>query len=135
MDSKLNIETITNGLLTLQKVKQLYKPIQRDEEGKISEVLQLDKLALLQDALTVITDFLPSTRGGSFGEAFRLGSHYSSTYRGIKQHFRQMGNNGAGSGNGIAQLMKTLKVIAPVFNNREKVYMDKVIKIIDILGS
>lgn len=127
----MNLENITNGLLALQRLKQLYSPPQRDEDGQDGSYLQPDRLTLLQDTLSAIANFMPATRGGSFSEAFRLGSHYSSTYKGIKQHVRNMN----GSSFDLPQILKTLKIIAPVFSSRQKVHMDKVIRIIDILES
>lgn len=127
----MNLENITNGLLALQRLKQLYSPPQRDEGEQNDSYLQPDRLILLQDTLKAIADFVPATRGGSFSEAFRLGSHYSTTYRGIKQHVRDM----SGSSFNMTQILKTLKIIAPVFSSRQKVYMDKVIRIFDVLES
>ena len=86
----MNLESITNALLTFQRLKQLYSPPQRDEESQDDSTLQPDRLILLQDTLGAIANFIPATRGGSFSEAFRLGRHYSSTYREIKQHVRNM---------------------------------------------
>jgi hypothetical protein len=138
MEQKMDIETITNALLVIQRMRQLQNPVRADENGQPVEIPQPDRLTLLQDTLTSISDIFPAVRGGSFGEAFRLSSHYSSTYRGIKHHFREMGKSGGAGGAGsmgIGQLLQTLKVIAPAFNSRQKVYMDKVIKIFDILVS
>lgn len=127
----MNLENITNGLLTLQRLKQLYSSTQRGEDGQNESYLQPDKLTLLQDTLSAIANLMPATRGGSFSEAFRLGSHYSSTYRGIKQHVRSLSGNSFD----MTQILKTLKIIAPVFSSRQKVYMDKVIRIFDVLES
>ena len=127
----MNLENITTALLSLQRLKQLYSPPQRDEGDQAENNLQPDRLTLLQDTLSAIANFMPDTRGGSFSEAFRLGSHYSGTYRGIKQHVRNI----SGSRFDMPQLLSTLKVIAPVFSNRQKVYMDKVIRIFDVLES
>lgn len=135
MESKLNIESITNGLLTLQRLKQLYDPAQRDGSGHKETTLQPDRLALLQGTLNAITDFVPAARGPSFSEAFRMGNHYSTAYRGIKQHFREMGRGGKSGDFDAKQLLKTMKVVYPVLGNREKVYLEKVIKIFDVLGS
>ncbi len=131
MESRINLENITNGLLVLQRLKQLYAPPLRDEEGQNDTYLQPDRLTLLQDTLSAIANLMPPTRGSTFNEAFRLGSHYSSTYRGIKQHVSTM----SGSAFDMPQLLKTLKIIAPVFSSRQKVYMDKVIRIVDVLES
>lgn len=131
MESRLSIENITNGLLTIQKLKQLYKPAIRQEDGNYASFVQPDRLSLLQDTLSVITNLLPETRGNSFSEAFRQGSHYSSAYRGMKQHVRDMGGNGIDS----AQILKGLKLVVPVLGSKQRLYMDKIVKIFDILQS
>lgn len=131
MESRLSIENVTNGLLTLQKLKQLYKPATRQEDEENSSYVRPDRLSLLQETLSAITDFLPETRGISFSEAFRQGSHYSSAYRGMKQQVRDMGRSGMDS----AQVLKGLKLVVPVLSNKQRLYMDKVVKIFDILQS
>lgn len=131
MESRLNIESVTNGLLTVQKLKQLYKPAKRQEDGEDITNVRPDKLSLLQDTLTAIKDFLPETRDSSFSEAFRQGSHYSRAYREIKHHVRDIGGNRTD----MAQILKTLKLVIPILDNRQKIYMDKVVKIFDILQS
>lgn len=131
MESRLSIENVTNGLLTLQKLKQLYKPAKRQEDGEDLSYVRLDRLSLLQETITAITNFLPETRGNSFSEAFKQGSHYSSAYRGIKQHVRDMDWSRVDS----VQVLKGLKLVAPILNNRQRLYMDKVLKIFDILQS
>ena len=129
MESRLNIENVTNGLLTLQKLKQLYKPLKLQEDREDSSYVRPDKLSLLQDTLTAITDFLPEARGSSLSEAFRQGSRYSSAYRGIKQHVRNMDGNRVDS----LQVLKGLKLVVPILDNRQRLYMDKIVKIFEIL--
>ena len=131
MESRLSIENVTNGLLTLQKLKQLYKPATRQEGSEDLNNVHQDKLILLQDTLTAITDFIPQTRGSSFSEAFRLGSHYSSAYRRIKQHVRDMDGNRLDT----LQVLNGLKLVTPILSNRQRLYMDKFVKIFDILQS
>lgn len=131
MERRLSIDNITNGLLTIQKLKQMYRPAKRQEDGEDSNYVSPDKLTLLQDTLTAITDFLPETRGSSFSEAFRLGSHYSSAYRRIKQHVRDIDGNRLDT----AQVLKGLKLVTPVLSNKQRLYMDKIVKIFDILQS
>lgn len=131
MENRLSVENISNGLITLQKLKQLYKPVNRQEDSENLSPVQPDRLSLLQETLTAITDFLPKTRGSSFGEAFKQGSRFSSAYRGIKQHVRDMNGNRMDS----AQILESLKLVAPILNNKQRLYMDKVVKIFDILQS
>ena len=78
MESNLNIENITNGLLTFQKLKQLYKQNTRKDGDEASGYVSPDRLSLLQETLTSITGFLPQTRDSSFSTAFKQGSQYSS---------------------------------------------------------
>ena len=131
MESKLNLENVTNGLLTVQKLKQIYRPAKRQEEGETSSYVQLDRLSLLQETLTAITSFLPESRGGSFSEAFKQGSRYSSAYRGIKQQVRDMDWSRLDS----TQVLKGLKLVAPILSSKQRLYMDKVVKIFDMLQS
>lgn len=129
MEKKLNIENISNGLLVLQKLKQLYKPENRLEGGEKQVHVQLDRLSLLQETLTSISDFLPVGRGGAYSEAFRQGNRYSGAYREIKRHVRKMDGNRLDT----AQVVNSLKLVVPMLNNRQRVYMDKIVKIFDIL--
>ncbi|MEN6315624.1 MAG: hypothetical protein ABFD25_15425 [Clostridiaceae bacterium] len=131
MDNKLNIENISNGLLVLQKLKQLYKPESRLDGGENQTHVQPDRLSLLQETLTSISDFFPAGRGGAYSDAFKQGSRYSSAYREIKQHVRRMD----GSRLDTVQFIKSLKLVAPILNNRQRVYMDKIVKIFDVLQS
>lgn len=127
----MNIENVTNGLLTIQKLKQLYKPAKRQEDDEDLSNVQLDRLFALQETLTAVSGFLPETRGTSFSEAFKQGNRYSSAYRGIKQQVRNMDGNRVDS----AQILKSLKLVTPILSSRHRLYMDKVVKIFDILQS
>lgn len=131
MDNSLNIENITNSLVVLQKLKQLHRPAQRDENGNLSGIVRPDRLTLMHEILSAIGGFLPQSRGGSFSTAFKMGSKYSGAYRDLKSHIRNMGR----SKPEMQHVMKTLKLVSPVLDNRQKVFMDKFIKIIEIIQS
>lgn len=131
MSNQMNIETITNGLVTLQKLKQLYSGEQRTGGEEDAAYIKPDRLSLMQEIFTAVASFIPQTRGASYSAAFNQGNRYSSAYRELKRHIRSVDSRAPGHN----QFLKTLKLIAPVLNNRQKVYMDKVLKIIDILNS
>ena len=131
MDNPINMESLTNSLVVLQKLKQLHSPQHRDENDNSAGTVYPDRLTLMQEIFKVIEGFMPQTRGGTFGLAFRQGSRYSGAYRDLKSHIRNMGR----SKPEMQHVMKTLKLVAPVLDNRQKVYMDKFIKIIDIIQS
>ena len=131
MENPMNIENITNALVVLQKLKQLRSPDQRDENGSSAGTVHPDRLALMYEILSVIEGFIPQTRGGSFGLAFKQGSRYSGAYRELKSHMRSMGR----SKPEMQHVMKTLRLVVPVLDNRQKVYLDKFIKIMEIIQS
>ena len=126
-----NIENLTNGLVTLQKIKQLYKPESRADGEEASEYIQPDRLSLIQEILSTVTNFIPQTRGTSYSIAFSQGNRYSSAYRDLKHQIKSM-NRSTPNQN---QILQTLKLAAPILDNKQKVYMDKVMKIVDILQS
>lgn len=129
MENKLSIENISNGLRVLQKLKQLYKPEDRQESGENQTYVQPDRLSLLQETIMSISDFFPAVRGGAYSEAFKQGSRYSSAYHEIKRHIRKTN----GSRLDTAQVIRSLKLVVPILNNSQQVYVDKIVKIFDIL--
>lgn len=133
MENSLKMETITNGLLTLQKVRELYKKNQRSAEDGVESDgdLHPDRLMLMRELLSTVTEFIPQTRSGMFSSAFDQGTRFSSAYRELKRHV-----GGMSRGNPAQEdIFRTLKLLLPVLDFRHKVYMDKVVRIIDILMS
>lgn len=126
-----NIENITNGLVTLQKIKQLYKPESRAEGTEVSGYIQPDRLSLIQEVLSTVTNFIPQARGTSYSIAFSQGNRYSSAYRDLKHQIKSMNRSSPNQ----TQILQTLKLAAPILDNKQKVYMDKIMKIVDILQS
>lgn len=130
MGKQLNIESITDGLITLRKLKQLYTPDNRSDSDNIGNV-RPDKLSLMQEIITAIGNFLPQAREDSFSNAINQGNRYGRVYRELKRHLKSMDRNIPESSN----ILKTLKLIFPLLDSRHKVYLDKAVKIIDILQS
>lgn len=127
----LPIENITNGLLTLQKVRQLYQRQTRAEGEDTYEYVQPDRLSLMQEILSTVSSFIPQTRGASYSTAFNQGNRYSSAYRGLKQHIRGLNRNMPDQD----QILKTVKLLLPILDNRQRVTVDKILKIANILQS
>lgn len=133
MGNSLKIEAITNGLLTLQKVRDLYNKDHRSAEGDadIDDQVHPDRLMLMREVLSTITEFMPRTRSGIFSSAFDQGTRFSSAYRELKRHVGSMSRGTPAQ----EDIFRTLKLILPVLDFRHKIYMDKVVRIIDILMS
>jgi hypothetical protein len=131
MKNPITIDDITNGLVTFQKVKQLYNKDHRiSEEGSEQSVLP-DRLSLMREIITTISNFMPQTRSGSFSSAFEQGIRFSSAYRELKRHVGSMNRNYPAE----EDIFRFLKLLMPVLDMRQRVYMDKVVSIIDILKS
>lgn len=130
MGKQLNIESITDGLITLRKLKQLYTSENRSDSDNIGDV-RPDKLSLMQEIMTAIRNFLPQAREDSFSNAINQGNRYGSVYRELKRHLKSMDRSIPESSN----ILKTLKLISSLLDSRHKVYLDKAVKIIDILQS
>ena len=131
MKNSISLEDITNGLLTIQKVKQLYSNSQRTSDDGPEQTVLPDRLSLMREILTAISRFVPQTRDGTFSAAFEQGIRYSRAYRELKRHVGNMHRNSPGQDD----VLKLLKLLTPVLNMRQRVYVDKAVNIIDILRS
>lgn len=133
MENSLKLETITNCLLTLQKVRDLYRKDQRSAEdgADTGEDVHPDKLMLMREVLTAVSDLMPRTRSGLYSSAFDQGARFSSAYRELKRHVGSMSRGTPAQ----EDIFRTFKLILPVLDYRHRIYMDKVVKIIDILTS
>jgi len=131
MKNSISLEDITNGLLTIQKVKQLYSNSQRNADDGPEQTVLPDRLSLMREILTAISRFIPQTRDGTFSAAFEQGIRYSRAYRELKRHVGNMHRNSPAGDD----VLKLLKLLTPVLNMRQRVYVDKAVNIIDILRS
>ncbi len=128
MENALTLENITKGLVALEKVRGMLGSNIR-EDG--SAAVKQDKLTAAHEILNMLPEFLPAMRGGAFTEALQKSSGYSRAYREIKGHVRETRNKKTD----FSKVAKAIKVVAPILDNRQKLYIEKLIKIIDILNS
>ncbi|GEM_PF-656903 len=131
MKNSISIDDITNGLLTIQKVKQLYSRDHRNSEDGSDQYVQPDRLTLMREILTTISRFVPQTRNGTFSSAFEQGMRFSNAYRELKRHVGSMNRSSPGQ----EEVLRFLKLLKPVLDMRQQVYMDKAVNIIEILRS
>ena len=131
MENSLKIESITNGILTIQKIRDLYKNGQRLAEGSSNNSVHPDKLMLMREVLSTVAELLPQTRSGIFSNAFEQGTRFSGAYRELK---RQVGSMSRGTPR-QEDFFKTLRLLLPILDLKHKVYMDKLVRIVDVLMS
>jgi hypothetical protein len=131
MKNSIGIDDIANGLLTIQKVKQLYSGGHRNPEDGTDHYVLPDRLSLMREIITTISKFVPQTRNGTFSSAFEQGIRFSSAYRELKRHVGSMNRSSPAQ----EDVFRLLKLLMPVLDMRQRVYMDKAVNIIDILRS
>lgn len=134
MEHGLNVENITNGLVAIQKIRQLYKRDEKDSSSAAFESensIRPDRLSLFEETLDSIYHFFPKERASAFNIAFNEGKRYSGAYRDIKQHVR----NVDWSNIKLDNVYDGIKLALPMLNTKQKVNMSKVIQVIDIIKS
>lgn len=128
MENALTLENITRGLLAIEKIREMLGSNLREEGGV---AVKQDNLTTAYEILRLVSEFMPAMRGGSFAEALHRSNSYSRAYREIKGHIRDTRNMKTD----FKKVAKAIKVVTPILDNRQKVYFDKLVKIIDILNS
>lgn len=128
MENGLTLESITRGLLGVAKIKEMLNSNLREDEGI---AVKQDNLTTVYDTIQLIAEFLPAMRGGSFGEALQKSHSYSKAYREIKGHVR----NNRNTKTDFKKVSKAIKVVSPILDKKQKIYFDKLVKVIDILNS
>lgn len=128
MEKGLTLENITKGLIAAEKIRDMFGKNLREEDGV---AVKQDRLAAVHDTFELLSEFLPAMRGGAFTDALQKSSSYSRAYREIKRHVRETGQSKAD----FAKVVKSIKLVAPVLGNHQRMYADKIAKIIDILGN
>lgn len=128
MGNQLSLDNITNTLLTLQKLRYLYDPKARSE-NRDPRYVEPDKLSLMQELLSVASSLMPQMRGPSYSVAFSSCNQYSSTYRNLKRQIRGMSRINFDQNS----ILEILKLVTPILENRQRLFVDKTVKIIDIL--
>ncbi len=134
MGHGLNVENITNGLIAIQRIKQLYKQDENNNSSASEErenTIRPDRLSLLEDTLNSIYNFLPDERSSTFNIAFNEGKRYSGAYRDMKQHVRSVD----WSNIKLDNIYDGFKIALPMLNTKQKLNLSKVIQVIDVIKS
>jgi hypothetical protein len=134
MENGLNIENITNGLVAIQKIRQLYKKDENDtgsDSAGTRSSIKADRLTIFEETLESISHFFPKNRTSTFNVAFNEGRRYSGAYRDMKQHVR----NVDWSHIKLDNVYDGIKLALPLLNAKQQVNMNKVIQVIDIIKS
>jgi hypothetical protein len=124
MEKKLSIEKVTALLQAVEKIKSA-----RDvrEGGNVS--VRPDTISMLHDAMQIVCEYLPDTHKNNFSNALKSSHHYCGTYKNLKSHIRELD----GQNPDFDNISKTVKVIMPMLDNRQKAPINKILNVLEAL--
>ena len=128
MDKYDKLDSITKSLNTVNRMSKTYKEgIKTDKRTSVKP----SRLSVLQDMLTIASEYNNSKRSSDFSDAIRKSSTLSNTYKGLKHHLSDTRNGKVGRD----RMVKTMELIKPVMSNKTGVSIGKAIRIYEILKS
>ncbi|NLD45721.1 MAG: hypothetical protein GX660_00785 [Clostridiaceae bacterium] len=129
MNNYKKLDYITRGINAangIRSIKNSTKTETRDTSDKP------DTLSMLSQMLDVIAQYYPDDRNQELGDRLHKSTIYGETYRSLKQHVRTLKSSDRMERD---DLIKTLKIIKPVVDTRKKQFIEKLVKIHEILNS
>ena len=127
MDNKLSLENITMLLQAADKIRNLRSDLRRQDTLSVS----LGKLSMIQEAMQIVSGYLPETHRLPFNNALKLSNNYCGTYCSLKKHMREI----AGQKPDVGHVLSTLKVVMPMLENQNRVPLRKVVSILEAMRS
>jgi|LSQX01.1.fsa_nt_gb hypothetical protein len=131
MDGNRNkkLENITNGINAAHKIKSIQNsmnPMTRDSSNPP------DTMAMLSQVLEVIASYYPDNGNTALSERIQKSNLYGEAYRNMKHHVKTLQSNSRFGGK---DLIKTLHIIKPIMDSQRKDFIEKLIKIHEIINS
>jgi len=128
MENNITLGKITQGLMAIERIKGILgADVREDYNSKV----KADRVDIVHETMKAIVDFFPTAKGVSVGSALKRCNEHCNTYKEMKQHLRDMRGKQAD----MNHVSKALKVMSPILKNSQKIYFDKIIKILDIISS
>lgn len=126
MNNKLTLEKVTMLLQAAERIKSA-RNLETRDDGSVS--VRTDSLSMIHDTMHIICEYLPEIHRIPFNNALKNSHRYCGTYRDLKKHLREMG----GQNPDFENITKTLKVIMPMLETRQRTPMNKVINVLEAL--
>jgi len=128
MDKYKSLEYVINGIQAAEKIRNTYNTQLRSDSNILVKAAGLPALI---EVMQIIAEFSPDIYKKSLGEVARKSNLYGNAYRNIKNHLKTSKSRSLDKD----MLINTLDVIKPIMDNRQKVVIDKVLQIFQILDS
>jgi len=128
MDRYKKLEHIANAIHAAGKIKDTYKSNVRDASDT---AVKPDNITLLNNMLQIVAEYSPGMQKGLLSQTTNKCNSYSCAYRNLKQHLNSLN----GRGMDRESLIKTISIIKPFMRSRHSHFIDKMVKIHEILKS
>jgi hypothetical protein len=125
-DRTKRLHGITNGIITAGKIHNIYKSNLHSDSRT---VIKAGRLSMINDILQALSEHSPDKPAKLLSETIDKTVTFSNTYKGLKRHL-SLSQERSMTGN---DMLETLSIMKPALNNQQKVLIDKIIKIYDIL--
>lgn len=119
---------ISRGIMAAEGVRSVYDSNLR---SKPELPAVYDRVSVLNSALAAIAEQYQGAGGNRFSEALEKSSKYCTNYRNVKNHFRSIRSGNTDKND----IIKTLKVLSPIFGSRSGATIDKILLILELLDS
>lgn len=128
MKMNKNLEYIANGIHAANKISGILDSSTRSSS---ESAFNSGTLPVIYEILQAIVEYSPGSHRGRLQSNIEKSRQYIDTYKELKQH---VGNNRNKSVDRHS-FMKTLSIIRPVARNDHKMFIEKILKIYEILNS
>lgn len=123
---KLNY--LANGIHAASKIRDIYKANLKEDPNSAVRASNTD---IVNQVLNVIAQYAPEPYRQDVQTTVQKCCIYNDTYRNLKQHIRSTANHRMND----EEFIRTLDIVRPVVGNRERILIEKIIKIYQIIKS
>lgn len=128
MGENNTLNSIANGFNAARKIYKIKSTTLRND---YSTTVNQSIMSYFIEALQVICDYSPKNDKQFLREVINKSTLYSNTYLGLRNHV----NNTYNQKMTVKNLARTLEIIHPVLQNQNKLIVEKILKIYEVINS
>jgi hypothetical protein len=128
MSENNTVNSIANGFNAARKI---YKIKNTSVRNDYSTTVNQSIVSYVIEALQVICDYSPENSKKFLREIINKSNLYNNTYLGLRNHVYDTYNQKMT----VKNLARTLEIINPVLQNQNKLIVEKILKIYEIINS
>jgi hypothetical protein len=128
MSENNTVNSIANGFNAARKIYKIKSTTSRSD---YSTTVNRSIVPYVIEALQVICDYSPENSKKFLREIINKSNLYNNTYLGLRDHVYDTYNQKIT----VKNLARTLEIINPVLQNQNKLIVEKILKIYEIINS